>query len=225
MSMNEKTEEKLERISCIWYPITFKDQTKALLNSKSKINAISQTFAQQLGLKICKTNIGAQKIDSTTLKTYKIVVFIFSVSDKDDRKRFFEESFLLADVKPNLVLGMPFLTMSNTNVDFQARDLQWRSYITGNILLTTRQVELIGKTAFAPAALDQEHEVLVVHVAALSIDSSNEMHPSRKTQIAHPKADEAFSEVPSEYADFADVFCPRLAAELLEHTEINNHAI
>ncbi len=37
--------EKLERVSCIWYPIIFKDQTEALLNSGSKINAISQTFA------------------------------------------------------------------------------------------------------------------------------------------------------------------------------------
>ncbi len=52
-----------------------------------------------------------------------MVVSTFSVSDKDGRERFFEESFLLADVSPNVVLGMPFLTMSNTDVDFQARDL------------------------------------------------------------------------------------------------------
>ncbi len=51
------------------------------------------------------------------------------------------------------------------------------------------------------------------------------MHPSRRAQIAHLKADEAPTEVPSEYADFADVFSPKLAAELLEYTEINNHAI
>lgn len=31
--------------------------------------------------------------------------------------------------------------------------------------------------------------------------------------------------IPSKYADFANVFFPDLAAELLEHTEINNHAI
>ncbi len=46
------------------------------------------------------------------------------MSDKDRRERFFEASFLLADVRPDIVLGMPFLTMSNTDVDFQARDLQ-----------------------------------------------------------------------------------------------------
>ncbi len=51
------------------------------------------------------------------------------------------------------------------------------------------------------------------------------MHPSRRAQIAHLKADETPTEVPSEYADFADVFLPKLAAELSEHTGINDHAI
>ncbi len=51
------------------------------------------------------------------------------------------------------------------------------------------------------------------------------MHPSRRAQIAHLKVDEALTKVPSEYADFADVFSPKLAAELPEHTGINDHAI
>ncbi len=53
-----------------------------------------------------------------------MVVSTFSVSDKDGRERFFEKSFLLADVSPNIMLGMPFLTMSNADIDFQAWDLQ-----------------------------------------------------------------------------------------------------
>ena len=47
-----------------------------------------------------------------------MLVSTFSLSDKDDRERFFEESFLLADVKPDIVLGMLFLTMSNADIDF-----------------------------------------------------------------------------------------------------------
>ncbi len=62
-------------------------------------------------------------MDGTTLETYGMVVSTFSVSDKDGRKRFFEESFLLADISPDVVLEMPFLIMSNADVDFQARDL------------------------------------------------------------------------------------------------------
>ncbi len=223
--MTEKKTEEFERVPCIRYLVTFKDHTKALLDSGSKVNAMSQVFASQLGLKIRKTNVGAQKIDGTTLETNGMVVSTFSVSDKDGRERFFEESFLLADVKPDVVLGMPFLTMSNADVDFQARDLQWRSYTTGDVLLTTRRVELIGKKEFAAAALDLEHEAFVVHVAALSVDSDDEVHPSRRAQIAHLKADEAPTKVPGEYADFADVFSPKLAAEFPKHMGINDHAI
>ena len=48
-----------------------------------------QTSDLQLSFKIQKTYIEIQKIDGTTLKTYKMVVFNFCKSDKDDKKRFF----------------------------------------------------------------------------------------------------------------------------------------
>ncbi len=83
---------------------------------------MSQAFAYQLGLKICNTNVGAQKIDGTTLETYGIVVSTFSILDKDGRERFFKESFLLANVKLDIMFGMPFLTMSNADINFQAWD-------------------------------------------------------------------------------------------------------
>ncbi len=44
MSMTEKMEE-LEWVSCIWYPVIFKDQTKASLDSESEVNVMSQAFA------------------------------------------------------------------------------------------------------------------------------------------------------------------------------------
>ena len=55
--------------------------------------------------------------------TYKIVVFTFSILNKDNKKRFFKESFLLANVKLDIVLKMLFLIMSNVDVNFQAQDL------------------------------------------------------------------------------------------------------
>ncbi len=117
------------------------------------------------------------------------------MSEKDRKERFFEESFLLANVRPDIVFGMPFLTMSNADVNFQARDLQWRSYTTGGVLPTTRQVELIEKKEFAAAAPDPEYEAFIVHVATLIVDSGDEVHPSRRAQIAYLKADEALIEI------------------------------
>ena len=79
---------------------------------------MSRVFTHQLGFAIWKTNVEAQKIDGTTLETYEMIVSTFFVLDKDDRERFFEESFLLANVKPEIFLEMPFLTMSNVEIDF-----------------------------------------------------------------------------------------------------------
>ena len=89
--------------------------------------------------------------------------------------------------------------------------------------MTTRWVELIGKKAFATVALNSKHKAFVIHIAALSVDLGDEMHPSRRAQIAHLKANKAATKVPSKYADFADVFLPKLAMELPEYG-ISNYA-
>lgn len=80
---------------------------------------MSQAFVFQLNLKIRKTNIKAQKINSITLETYQIVVSIFSVLDKDNKMRFFKQNFLLTDIKPDIILEMLFLFMSNADVNFK----------------------------------------------------------------------------------------------------------
>ncbi len=102
-----------------------------------------------------------------------MVVSTFSVLDKNDKERFFKESFLLTEIKSDMVLRMTFLTMSNADINFQAWDLQWRSYTTGNVLSITRRVELIRKKEFAAAVLELEHDAFVVHIAALSVNSGD----------------------------------------------------
>lgn len=57
------------------------------------------------------------------------------------------------------------------------------------------------------------------------MDLDNEMYPSKKTHIVYLKADKVLVQVPSKYADFADVFLFKLAIELPKHTEINDYAV
>ena len=75
---------------------------------------------------------------------------------------------------------MPFLTMSNADVDFQAQDLQCRSYIIRDVFLTTRQVKLIKKKKFAATTLDPEHKAFLIYIIILNVDSGDEVHPSKK---------------------------------------------
>ncbi len=78
---------------------------------------------------------------------------------------------------------------------------------------------------FVASALDLKYKAFVVHVAVLSVVSSDKVHPSKRTQIAHLKADKAFFKVPSKYIDFAEVFSPKLTTKLPEYTRINNYTI
>ena len=50
---------------------------------------MTPAYTAQLGLKVQKTNIGAQKIDGSSLKTHGIVIATFQVFDKLSRSWFF----------------------------------------------------------------------------------------------------------------------------------------
>ena len=82
-AVDENLASNLAQVPCIRYPINFgKKSMLALLNSGSEVNAVYPAFAKELGLSIRLTNVGAQKIDGTTLETYGMVVAVFLVKDK-----------------------------------------------------------------------------------------------------------------------------------------------
>ena len=65
----------------------------------------------------------------------------------------------------------------------------------------------------------------MIYIVAITIDLSDKIHPSKRAQIAYLKADKVLTKISSKYADFADVFLPKLPIELLKHMRINNHTI
>ena len=148
-----------------------------------------------------------------------MVVATFSLVDKANRVRFFKKTFLVANVSPEVVLGIPFLILSSADIDFFGRELRRRTYITKEALPMTKRIELVGKKEFAAATLDPGHKIFAVHVASLSST------PLDRPQISGLIVKEAPTKVPVEYSDFADVFSLDLASELPEHTEINDLTI
>ena len=59
----------LKRVPCVHYPLRFQKDTAdigALIDSGSEVNAITPAYASKLGLRICHTNVEAQKIYSST---------------------------------------------------------------------------------------------------------------------------------------------------------------
>ena len=65
----------------------------------------------------------------------------------------------------------------------------------------------------------------MVYVVALSVNLGDEMYPLKKAKIAHLQANEALIKVFNKYADFADLFLPKLAAKFSKHMRIKIYAI
>ena len=105
---------------------------------------MTSAYTAQLGLIVQKTNVGAQKIDGFYLTTYGMVIAIFQALDTLTCFQFFQETFLLANIDMEVVLGILFLTLSNASVQFAKKELTWRIYTTKKALLTTYQVKLIN---------------------------------------------------------------------------------
>ena len=187
---NRSEEVVLERVPCIYYPVWFQEdqgqgnqkQIRALLDSGSKVNAMSPAYAKKLGLKTRKTNVRAQKIDGSALETFGMVIADFQVEDKGGRPRFFQEIFLVVDTKFEVILGMPFLKLSNADVLFGKKTLMWKSYTTSEGLPTIEQVQLVNLKEFVITALDADSETFIVHVA-IREQKEMAMDPDRKAQI------------------------------------------
>ena len=84
---------------------------------------MTPTFAAKLGFSTQPTNDGAQKIDGSTLKIYGMTIAGFLIQNGLCKIRFFEETFLLADTSMEVVLRMPFLSLSNADEQFNTRNL------------------------------------------------------------------------------------------------------
>ena len=74
-------------------------------------------FEKELGFVVQSINISTQKINSTTLETYGIVVAIFWIIDQANKVRFFKKTFLVASVNPDVVFEMLFLTLSDVDIN------------------------------------------------------------------------------------------------------------
>ena len=115
----ENPRSNLLQVLCIRYPINFKKKSMSvLLDLGSKVNIVHLIFAKELGLSIRSTGVGAQKIYGTMVDTYGMIVAAFSVIDKANQVKFFEETFLVANVSTKIVLKILFFTLTSVDVDF-----------------------------------------------------------------------------------------------------------
>lgn len=87
-----------------------------MINSSSKINAITLEYTLKLDLNVCFTNIKAQKINTSIFKIFGINLANFQIKNKLNQAQYFEKTFLLADINIKMLQKMTFLTLNNANI-------------------------------------------------------------------------------------------------------------
>ena len=87
---SKKDDVAFQRVPCVHYLIwSKKKEVQALIDSGSKVNAMTPAYSSRLSFWVYRTYVGAQKIDSSTLQTFEIVLANFQVEDKLEKARFF----------------------------------------------------------------------------------------------------------------------------------------
>ena len=189
---------------------------------------MNPNIARKLGFKIWKTNIRAQKIDGSALETFEMVIADFQVEDKANRPRFFQEAFLVANIKFEIILGIFFLKLCNADMSFSKKTLMWKTYTIKKALPTTKQVQIINKKDFVIAALNANNKIFVVHVAIRERERIPVYFKSQaqiEAQVGVLLFNKALTKIPVEYSDYSNVFSAEYTAKLPENTGINEHVI
>lgn len=88
------------------------DLMLALRDIGNKVNVIYLVFVEMFGLVVYSNNINVKKIDDTTLEIYRIVLMAFLVIDQANKVRLFVEAFLGTNLNSDVVLRIPFFTLS-----------------------------------------------------------------------------------------------------------------
>lgn len=147
----------------------------------------------------------------------------FSIQDKLEKTRFFEETFFVADIGIEAKLEMLFLSLSNIDIRFaDTSEFTWKNCTTTEVLHNIKKVEVIHRKEFAQTALDENAKIRVVYVATLL---ALFIHPSWELQLRSLLADYVSTEVASKYSDYTNVFLPDLIKGLPEHTGMIDYTI
>ncbi len=87
-------------------------------------------------------------INKQQISTQAMVIAGFEIINSADRTRWFEETFLIADIPQLVVLDMPFLKLGNPDVNWTARTMHWRQWDMETALMTTNRVNIIDLEDF-----------------------------------------------------------------------------
>ncbi len=136
----------LETVKCINWNNKFNknnEEVLASLDSGSERNSIFQEYKAQLLLKIINASWRLAKINKQKISKQKKIIIGFEITNNVYRTRYFEATFLIADILPLLISDISFLKMKNLDVSWTACIIQWGQWNVEAALTSTNWVDII----------------------------------------------------------------------------------
>lgn len=129
----------------------------------------------------------------------------------------------MTNISIGIVLGMPFLSLSDTNIRFTERELKQRRYTILKALLTKKRVELINCKEFAGTALHFIKKAFIVHIALVEVQET--VYLSHRAYILSLITNKVPVKISKEYLEYINIFSKKAIEELLKQIQINNYPI
>lgn len=143
--------------------------------------------------------------------------------------RFFKEIFLVTNINLDIDLKIFFLTSNGANVDFQKKELWWRSYTIKKVFFSTiKQVKLVNKKKFTAIFFNPRHDIFVVYITFFdnpNNDQNDDINLFYKAKISGFVANKISILIFVKYFNFVDIFFLKLASKLFQHIGINDYTI
>lgn len=134
----------LNRAPCMSYSVRFRKDKG--LDRLGKRIASRRPLGNLASIR--KTDVDAPKIDGSPLEALRIVIAGFQIQDKLRKA------------------GLPFLTLGSVEIRLAEKELVWR-YTAAEAIPTTRYVRIIDKKEILAAALNENDETFMAHIAAI----------------------------------------------------------
>lgn len=126
----------------------------------------------------------------------------------------------------SVALNMFFSFLSNTKLNFEDQEPNWRLYTTVKIFPITKKIELIKKKKFSAAAFDSDNISFIIYITFfINFDLKVHIYPSHMSHIISVIIIEISIVILSKYVDFTNIFFLEFATKFLGYRGINNYPI
>lgn len=100
-----------------------------------------------------------------------MLVAAFSIINQAKNIRLFQETFLMANVNPDIIFKMFFFTLNSTNIYFLKKKVLMEILHYQESFFTIKQVKLVEKKEFVVVAFNLGYKTFIIFI--ISFDGSN----------------------------------------------------